>query len=147
MNYVSQAKNKIVEGELRCRELGEYLRKLKAPKQVWICEDASGIVAKVSFDPSTNQLVGLVLPLNHTGMPVPFSFTPQSLNDIEQQMKQNQWSTLVYLVLAIPIMDNVPPFILQVFGTDNRFKTEDVLLRWKHTKDQLAMYVYCIAIK
>lgn len=142
MNYVNQEKKKIVEGELRCLELADYLKKLKAPKQVWLSEDGSGINAKVSFDPSTNQLVGLVLPTNHNGMPVSFSFTPQSFNDIEQQMKLNQMSTLVYLVMAQPILDNSPPFILQIYGTDNRFQTEDVMLRWKHTIDQLAMYVY-----
>lgn len=142
MNYVSQEKKKIIEGELRCIELANYLNKLKAPKQVWLSEDASGINAKVSFDPSTNQLVGLVLPTNHNGMPVSFSFTPQSLNDIEQQMKLNQMSTLVYIVMAQPILDNVPPFLLQIYGTDNRFQTEDVMLRWKHTVNQLAMYVH-----
>lgn len=140
VNYITQRKNTVIEGELRCKELAEYLRELKAPKQIWISEDASGIVSQVSYDSTTNQLVGLVLPTNHTGMPIPYSFTPQSINDIELQIEENPKSKLVYLILAQPLMENVPPFILQVFGTDNCFKTEDVLLRWKQTKDQLAMY-------
>lgn len=113
--------------------------KLKAPRQVHIEEDASGIVDKYSYDSSTNQIIGLVLPLDSkTGMPIPFTFTPQSVDEMEDFIK-NPKSTLVYLVLAQPIKENVPPFILQIYGIDNKFKSADVLQRWKHTKDQLAM--------
>lgn len=136
---IHEGKSKIIEGELRCKELSEYLDKHNAPREVWISEDASGIVAKVMYDSTTNQIVGLVLPTNkNTGMPETFSFTPQSAIDIDQQIKENPQSTLVYLVMAQPLMDNVPPFILQIFGSDNRFTSKNVLLRWKHTKDQLS---------
>lgn len=142
MNYINQKDDKIREGELRCAQLATYLDKINAPKQIWLSEDGSGIVSKVSYDSSTNQLVGLVLPTcRRTGMPMSFTFTPQSINDIDEQIKHNRKSTHLYIVLAQPINDNVPPFILQAFGTDNTFKSCDVFLRWKHTRDQLARYV------
>lgn len=123
--------------------MADYLNKLNAPKQVWLSEDASGVVAKVQYDPTTNQLVGLVLPMDdNKGMPISFSFTPQSMSDIEKLIQENSKSTHVYIVLAQPIMDNVPPFILQVFGTDNTFKSIHLLLRWQHMKDELAKYVF-----
>lgn len=138
MKYIQQEKNRVIEGELRAEQLAKYLKKLGAPHEVWISEDASGIVNRVSYDSVTNQLVGLVLPTSKTtGMPISFSFTPNSVDDMEQQIKLNPKTTLVYLVLAQPIMDNVPPFILQVFGTDNRFTSDNVLMRWKHMNDQL----------
>lgn len=130
---------KIVEGELRCKELAQYLDQINATKKVWLNEDGSGIVAQVTYDPSSNQLVGLVLPKDKNGMPIPFSFTPNSMSQINEQMKHNARSTLVYLILAQPMKDNAAPFILQIFGTDNKFKSSDVLLRWQHTRDQLAM--------
>lgn len=139
MNYIHEKKQKIIEGELRCKELAEYLRKMDAPNEVWLCEDASGIVKNVSYDSTTNQLVGIVLPLHqNTGIPIPFSFTPQSMDDIKEQIEKNPDSTLLYMVLAQPIKNNVPPFVLQVYGTDNKFNTSDVVKRWRHTKDQLA---------
>lgn len=105
--------------------------KLKAPRQVHIEEDASGIVDKYSYDSSTNQIIGLVLPLDSkTGMPIPFTFTPQSVDEMEDFIKKPK-STLVYFVLAQPIKENVPPFILQIYGIDNKFKSADVLQRWK----------------
>lgn len=138
MKYISKRKQNIVEGQLRCSELAVYLDKLNAPKKVWISEDASGLVSKVQYDAKTNQLVGLVLPLDSKGMPISYSFTPQSMVDIQKQIEENPKSTLVYLVLAQPLKDNTPPFILQCWGTDNTFKSIHVLLRWQHMKDELA---------
>lgn len=141
MKLINKEKEQIIEGELRCQQLAQYLEKLNAPKEVWLSEDGSGIVERITYDSRTNQLVGLVLPINKTmGMPICFSFTPQTSDEIEYQCKNNSKSTIVYLILAQPILDHAPPFILHVFGSDNRFSTENVLNRWKHTRDQLARY-------
>lgn len=143
MDYIHKRKNTIIEGELRCNQLAEYLQMLNAPKTVVLAEDASGIVAKVSYDTGTKQLIGLVLPTDSkTGCPTPFTFIPQTVNEIDDQMKSNSKSSLVYLVLAQPMVNNAPPFILQVYGTDNKFKSQNVLQRWQHTKDQLARLAY-----
>lgn len=61
--YVCQYRPCIVEGKLRSNELRNYLIAKNVPLVVWISEDATGIVNKVQYDPRTNQLVGLVLPL------------------------------------------------------------------------------------
>lgn len=118
--------------------MNEYLTNLKAPKTIWLSEDGTGIVAKVTFDAKTKQLIGLVLPIDaRTGVPTPFKFVPQTVEEIENIMQGNPKSSLLYAVLAQPIT-NAPPFILQVFGTDNRFRSKDVLMRWRHTRDNLA---------
>lgn len=70
MNYISRSKRRIIEGELRCQELHDYLTRLNLGMKVWLCEDATGLSAKAEYDSSTDQLVGLVLPINQkTGMP------------------------------------------------------------------------------
>lgn len=122
---------------MRCQELNAYLDGLKLEKYVWLSEDATSIVAKVEFDPTTNQMVGLVLPMDHnTGMPTAFTFLARNADEIQTNMQKKQ-SSLVYMVLAQPLKKGVPPFILQVYGTDNTFKTKNVLLRWKHTINEL----------
>lgn len=141
MSYIQRRKEKIVEGELRCKDLSEYLDKIGAPREVCLSEDASGIVSQVSYDKSTNQLIGLVLPLDKNGMPVSFSFTPNSVDQINDQMKRYERSTLVYLILAQPMKENASPFILLVYGTNNKFKSYDVLQRWQHIRDQLARLI------
>lgn len=81
---------KIIEGQLRCKELRNYLESLKVEKCVWLSEDASGIVAKIEYDPQTNQMVGLVLPIDSsTGLPIPFTYMSRNDTEIQRNMNQN----------------------------------------------------------
>lgn len=137
MGYISQHKIKIIEGDLRCKELNNYLDSLNAEKCVWLSEDASGLVAKIEYDSETNQMVGVTLPLDsQTGFPVPFTFLARNENEIRENMNKEK-SSLVYIIMAQPLIECAPPFLLQVFGTNNRFRSIDVLKRWKETVDIL----------
>lgn len=121
MNYISSSKQRIIEEQLRC-------------------QDATGLSAKVEYDSTTDQLVGLVLPTDaKTGMPRPFTFMACSVEEIQKYAKE-PLSGLVYMVLAQPIMPNVPPFVLQMYGTDNKFTSMGVNQRWKYTRQELAKY-------
>lgn len=137
VRYVNENKATIIEGELRCKELKRYLEALKLPMCVWLSEDASAIVSKIEFDHRTNQMIGIVLPIEpSTGMPVPYSFLARNTEEIQSNMERNK-SISVYLVMAQPLAINAPPFILQLFGTNNRFKTRHVVSRWHHTIKEL----------
>lgn len=136
MDYINKNKRRIVEGKLRCEELAAYLNKIKAPKTVWLSEDASGIMPKICYDSTTNQMVGLVLPLDEQSMPILYSYKPKSIQDIELFSKA-QKSTQIYIVMAQPIKPNTPPFILQMFGVDMTFTALNVAQRWEYTKREL----------
>lgn len=132
---------RIIEGELRCEQLRKYLENLNAEKAVWISEDGSGIVSNVHYDSIFDQLVGYVLPFGqNTGSPIPFSFNARDADQIIEHMSNPniQRSCLVYLVMAQPLSGRTPPFVLQIFGSDNRFPKEDVVKRWEYTRDELA---------
>lgn len=132
---------RIVEGELRCEQLKKYCEALNVDKDVWISEDGSGIVSSIHYDSVSNQLVGFVLPNDSkTGSPIPFSFGAENAAEIIKHMSDSnlQKSSLVYLVMAQPLSEKVPPFILQIYGTDNRFSKEDVAKRWNYTQSELA---------
>lgn len=134
--YINENKPKIVEGQLRCAELNEYLEDLKLEKIIWLSEDGSSIVAKVELD-AHNQMVGLVLPIDeNNGMPISLTYMARTADEIQRNMQKKK-STLVYLVLAQPLKKGVPPFILQIFGTDNSFKASNVHFRWNHTIKEL----------
>lgn len=137
MSYINQNKSTVVEGELRIKELSHYLESLNLEKNVWLSEDASGIVSKVEFDARTNQMIGLVLPVDPTtGMPMKFSFMASNEEEIKKNMHKCNQSTHIYLVMAQPLK-NVPPFVLQLYGSDNKFTTQNVLRRWDHTRSEL----------
>lgn len=137
VNYVNQHKPRIIEGELRIKELSHYLDSLGLEKYVWLSEDATGIITKVEFDPTSNQMIGLVLPTDPvTGMPIQFTYLASNETIIREHMKCNK-SSNVYIVMAQPIMKNVPAFVLQLFGSDNTFTAQSVLCRWQHTRAEL----------
>lgn len=137
VNHIHKDKELIIEGELRCKKLVDYLNKTESPKSIFISEDGSGIVKNIVYDRRSNQLVGLVLPFNEkTGMPIRFSFQAKTAADIKNYVKLSQ-SHLVYIICAQPLKRNVPPFILQIYGTDNKFKADDVLKRWDYTVSEL----------
>lgn len=60
VNRMIHGKEKILEGELRCESLLNYLEATKAPRKVFLSEDASGIVSKMVFDSRNNEIIGLV---------------------------------------------------------------------------------------
>lgn len=94
----------------------DFLDYLKLPKIVWISEDGTGIVPKIEHDPHTNQLIGLVLPLDSkSGIPKAYTYLANSAESI-QKFSEHEKSTHVYMVLAQPLVDGAPPFILQIFG-------------------------------
>lgn len=108
---------------------------------VWLSEDATGITQKVVYDVSSNQLVGIVLPLDVNGMPVLYSYKAQSIADIERFMRKPK-SSHAYVKMAQPIKAKTPPFLLQIYGNDNKFRASDVLNRWKFVKFELEKYVF-----
>lgn len=146
MQYINDRKVKLKEGELRCKDLAAYLESINAPKSVWISEDASGIIAKAVYDVKTNQLIGLTLPLDQTtGIPISNTFLARTLEEIEKNMLQPK-SNYVYIVVAQPVVPHASPFILQLFGTDNKFRTSDVLKRWKTMISELKKYAICLTL-
>lgn len=138
MSYINKRRQRVNEGELRCEALVRYLEETNSPKIVWISEDGTGIVPRISYENSSRKLVGLVLPIElKTGMPIVDSFIPQNAEDIAVQMNGTK-STTAYIIMAQPIKEGVAPFVLQIFGTDNTFKTEHMFHRWIHTKQELS---------
>lgn len=126
-----------IEGQLRCQELCTHLERIGAPKIVFLSEDASGIVQNVVFDVKTNQLIGLVAPLQpKNGCPKMFSYLATSEDEIKRCMELPE-SSNVYMIAAQPLQKHAPPFILQLFGTDNKFTSENVRARWFYIVSEL----------
>lgn len=138
MKYI-QSKTKIQEGEIRAKELNVYLEKLKVPKRVWLSEDATGIIPGVKYDSKSNQLIGLTLPLDETtGCPNIGTYIATDKNTMKNHLENSEKSNHVYLVMAQPLKEDVPAYVLMVFGTDNRFQSIDVINRWNHIESELS---------
>lgn len=125
-----------MEGVLRSKELASYLKSLNAVKAIWLAEDATRITSTISYDSKTNQMIGVVLPLNDNGCPIPFTFIAKDVETMQNCVKLPQAKS-VYVVMAQALDETIPPFILQMFGTNNQFNAQDVTRRWEYTKIDL----------
>lgn len=134
---IDNSKSPIAEGEIRAKALADYLDNLNATKIVWISEDATAITRKVTYDPKTNQLIGIVLPLHKTtGSPIPFTFMATDSETIKKHLMEDK-SNVVYLVMAQPLDERLPPFVVQMFGSANKFDTSDIVKRWNIIETEL----------
>lgn len=134
---IQQSNNGIVEGILRVDELKLYLEERNQPFWVALSEDATRIVNRVQYDIHTNQIVGFVLPLNvHTGMPIPFSFMENNIQEMLNHLKNEPTAHYIITVMAKSLGD-AASFCLMVFGSDNKYKARDVANRWKFITSEL----------
>ncbi|KAJ6649437.1 hypothetical protein Bhyg_04672 [Pseudolycoriella hygida] len=124
----------IIEGKVRSKELGAFLIKRNLPMKVWLSEDSTKNVNKIEYDETTDQLVGLVLPMDSNGMPIPFSFSSESVFKMQHSLLNYPKAEYAYTVMSRSLNVNSPSFCLSLFGTDNKFNSGQVLKRWAVTE-------------
>lgn len=91
----------IIEGVMRINELKKYLEDRDLPLTVWSSEDGTRITGRLQFDPGSNQIVGLLLPLDNNGMPIPKSFVATSASAMDKHVSNNKVTSIVSLSLLI----------------------------------------------
>lgn len=99
---------------------------------IWLAEDATAIVSRIEYKPDTNQIIGYVPRLTKgTGLPEVNGFPATSISVVKQYVdtNSNNKSKSVYAIVAIPLSGNAPPYVLCVYGTNNRFSHVDILER------------------
>lgn len=141
---VRKANDPAVEGEVRFKELKEFLVQRELGNAVFISEDATRLVDRVEYDSRTNRCVGFVGPLNQNGLPELAVFTADTAEAIQAFFDKYTAARYAYVVMAQPLKKNTPAFCLCIFGTDNRFDTQDVLNRWHFMKKGAAVHGICI---
>lgn len=137
--YISEMHGHLVEGELRCEGLAQYLKIRNLAPIVSLSEDATRINGRVQYDPILNELIGFVLPTHiETGMPVSHFFQARNCEEIIKHFsKSHAVANSVNVIMAQPLA-NVPPYCLLLFSSDCKFRAEDVINRWKFIASELA---------
>lgn len=146
--YMKASDCSIVEGEVRSKELLEYLESHGLPLVVVISEDGTRVVGRIQYASSSNQIIGFVLPINkQTGMPITCAYPAKNAQEILRTFScGNSISSYLIAIMAQPLAD-VPPFCLAMFGSDSKYTSEDVENRWKYiTKELNKLNIKVIAI-
>ena len=126
----------IGEGEYRFDDLVAHLESYGADKVVAIAEDATRVIGRADYDYETDRVVGFVLPCNDAGLPLSDTFLATSFGAIEKMFATNELAKYAYAYVAQPVSLNAPAFCIACIGSNNRFKTDDVLQRWKYIYSQ-----------
>lgn len=131
----------IVEGELRSTELARFLVENNYKNQIWLSEDATKIVSRIKYNSKTNNIIGLVLPLNNeTGMPELNKFVFENVEKVQQFIDCYQKSEYAECFMAQSFCDGAVAFCVCLFGTNNKFKSEDVTKRVKFIQTSLKLH-------
>lgn len=93
--YLHDYGPQIVEGVMRCSQLKKYLEDRLLPMTVWVSEDGTRITGRLQYDPGTNQIVGLLLPIDKNGMPVVKSFLATGAKTMNDHLSHNKVTSIV----------------------------------------------------
>lgn len=146
--YIKRANHHLVEGELRTIELLKFLELRDLPLAVSLSEDATSIEGRPQYDSKTNQIMGLVLPINKcNGMPIPKSYPARSADEMASYfLNQIPTAKLVNVIIAQPLA-NVSPFCLLLFTSDAKYTAEHVAKWWKYvTAELLKLKIHVLSI-
>ncbi|CAF2961111.1 unnamed protein product [Rotaria sp. Silwood2] len=105
----------------------------------FIAEDATAVVPKVTYDTTSNSFVGFSLPLDKNGLPIAKSYATDSFTRFEQWYSNIPRAKLLNACLVQPLsssLNNISPYLLTAYGTDNKFKSSDVISRWYHVHQE-----------
>lgn len=79
----------------------------------------------------------------HTNSLKCYSFPATDVETIKRFVKKPM-SKFVYVVVAQTLDERVPPFILQIFGTNGTLTAHGIIQRWEYTKSELQKYVISV---
>lgn len=98
-------------------------------RAVYMNEDATACIKRVEWLSKSNQCVGFVAPLNENGLPHKDYFPATSMHTVSEYFKKNPKAGYLYAIVATPLTTKAAPFVLGLFGSDNKFTHEEVAKR------------------
>ncbi|CAF1390611.1 unnamed protein product, partial [Rotaria sordida] len=102
-------------------------------------EDCTAIIPKITYDTKSNTFVGFSLPLDNNGIPITNSYSTDSFTDLEQWCSDLPQAKSINACLIQPLslsINHISPYLLAAFGTDNKFKSSNIILRWHHIYEE-----------
>lgn len=108
--------SKLTEGEFKFDKLSARLDAHKSSQIISISEDATRIICRIEYDANGDKLVGFVLPVDENFLPITDSFHATSFEEIEHMFMNAKFA---YIYMAQPMSPSVPPFCLNIIGTNN----------------------------
>ncbi|UJR24367.1 hypothetical protein I4U23_005744 [Adineta vaga] len=127
--YHNEFCTNIEEGEFRFHELINYSNKINC-SYVFISEDCTGVISKISYDIQSNSFIGFCPQLNN-GIPSTRQYQTDDFHELEKWFDTVEKSTLVSIHTVQPVAsESSAPFLLSSFGTNNQITSISILSLW-----------------
>lgn len=125
-------------GKVNGEGLREYLASENLPFVVAISEDATSVKGNRKYSAKRNSIIGNSLPLGTTDLPNAEDAVVNSAMDIIKMISQR--ATVVFVVMAQPLVDSFPPMRICTFGSDNKLSFNDVRHRLQTIRAELEKF-------
>ncbi|KAJ8681010.1 hypothetical protein QAD02_016797 [Eretmocerus hayati] len=119
-----------VDGEFQIKGLKEFLTERNLPPNVWISEAIVKCFQRVQFNYRENEAGGFVRHLDENGMPKPYTFKFNTIQDLNRYIEKEKKASFLYCFMAQPLAVDAPPYCLAIFGCDLSYTSEQCLKRW-----------------
>ncbi|CAM4847817.1 unnamed protein product [Rotaria magnacalcarata] len=128
----ASSENYLTEGHFDFNRVGDYFNSKKTTL-AFCAEDCTSTVSKIVYDTQTDTLIGFSLPLDQNGLPIAKSYSTNSFTCLENWYLNDPIAKSLGAHLIQPLsssLENISPYLLAVYGTNNKFKSPDVIARW-----------------
>lgn len=120
------------EGELVVEETARRIKANDEQLYAWIAEDDTKIQDGVSYDPTDDQVIGLCLPLDESGMPRKLFFEFVSISAVRDYLKTYPMSTYMKLVTLTTLSPNARTYTILLYGTKGTDTYGAIRARWRY---------------
>jgi hypothetical protein len=100
--------------------------------KIVFAEDATRVTDLVSYDPSSDEIYGLVPEYDIVvGLPRKKFFKATSPLKMMNDLKNHKVAPYIQLIIAKPLILGSQPRVVGIFPTDNSYQSDIVVTRWK----------------
>ncbi|CAF4380457.1 unnamed protein product [Rotaria magnacalcarata] len=128
----ASSENYLTEGHFDFNRVGDYFNSKKTTL-AFCAEDCTATVSKIVYDTQTDTFIGFPLPLDQNGLPIAKLYSTDSFTCLENWYLNDPIAKSLGAHLIQPLsssLENTSPYLLAVYGTNNKFKSPDVIARW-----------------
>jgi hypothetical protein len=107
-------------------------------KSIIFAEDATRVSDLISYDPVSDEIYGLVAEYDIlVGLPRKKFFKASSPSKLMNDLKNFKVAPYIQLIIAKPMILGSQPRVVGIFPTDNAYKSDIVVTRWKNIAQEV----------
>lgn len=122
----------IEEGVLQFDMIEKEIRENNLPRVLVFGDDDTKIIDQLSYDIKHDEIIGLQLPMDDNGMPIPHSFKFVSIRAAQEYLRKHRKTSYLKLIACRSLHPNGKVYPVLIYGTNGGEKAETIVVRNKY---------------